>query len=129
MTQHNGEGSFDGSTPPGQDPWMPRRSAPPAAEPSPPAALLPGYRDFVAIARSDVPAGDRHPALHLAERADRHPALLLAERADRAAFSPAGSLVDEPWPELRRLRRMVRRGIPWYRRLTWPVDPRPLWRR
>jgi hypothetical protein len=58
-----------------------------------------------------------------------HPALRLAVYADRAAFAPAGSPVDSPWPELRRLRRAVRRAVPWYRRLAWPVDPRPLMRR
>jgi Transglutaminase-like superfamily/TgpA N-terminal domain len=58
-----------------------------------------------------------------------HPAVRLATYADRAAFAPAGSLVDSPWPELRRLRRAARRTVPWHRRLTWPVDPRPLLRR
>jgi hypothetical protein len=58
-----------------------------------------------------------------------HPALRLAAYADRAAFAPAGSPVDSPWPELRRLRRAVRRTVPWHRRLAWPVDPRPLLRR
>jgi Transglutaminase-like superfamily/TgpA N-terminal domain len=58
-----------------------------------------------------------------------HPALRLAAYADRAAFAPPGSSVDSPWPELRRLRRAVRRSVPWYRRLSWPVDPRPLVRR
>jgi transglutaminase-like putative cysteine protease len=62
---------------------------------------------------------------------DHHPALRLATYADRAMFSPsqANSIVDDPWPQLRRLRRAVRRSVPWYRRLTWPIDPRPLWRR
>lgn len=58
-----------------------------------------------------------------------HPALRLAAYADRAAFAPAGSAVDSPWPELRRLRRAARRSVPWHRRLSWPVDPRPLLRR
>jgi hypothetical protein len=58
-----------------------------------------------------------------------HPALRLAAYADRATFAPAGTGVDSPWPELRRLRRAVRRAVPWHRRLIWPVDPRPLLRR
>jgi hypothetical protein len=58
-----------------------------------------------------------------------HPALRLAAGADRATFAPPGSTVDSTWPELRRLRLAVRRGVPWYRRLIWPIDPRPLLRR
>jgi transglutaminase-like putative cysteine protease len=60
---------------------------------------------------------------------DVHPALRLAASADRAAFAPIGSTVDSTWAELHRLRSAVRRGVPWYRRLIWPIDPRPLLRR
>lgn len=56
-----------------------------------------------------------------------HPARLLAEHAERAAYAEVA--VASPERELRQLRRLVRRTVPWYRRLTWPVDPRPLWRR
>jgi hypothetical protein len=58
-----------------------------------------------------------------------HPALRLAVRADRAAFAPPGVEAASPWSDLRRLRRQIRQSVPWYRRLMWPVDPRPLWRR
>ncbi len=57
------------------------------------------------------------------------PAHRLAELADRAAFAPDPSPTGEAWPLLRALRRAVRRSVPWWRRLTWPVDPRPLRRR
>jgi transglutaminase-like putative cysteine protease len=58
-----------------------------------------------------------------------HPALRLATHADRAAFAPPGSAEAASWADLRRLRRLVRRAVPWYRRLLWPLDPRPLLRR
>jgi hypothetical protein len=58
-----------------------------------------------------------------------HPALRLAGHADRAAFAPSGAHVASPWSDLHRLRRQIRQAVPWYRRLMWPVDPRPLWRR
>jgi hypothetical protein len=58
-----------------------------------------------------------------------HPALRLAELADQAAFAPDPAPAPDAWPQLRALRRAVRRSIPLYRRLTWPVDPRPLRRR
>jgi hypothetical protein len=61
--------------------------------------------------------------------AGEHPALRLAAYADRAAFAPAGSSVMAPWAELRRLRAAIRHSVPWYRRTTWPIDPRPLLRR
>ena len=60
---------------------------------------------------------------------EQHPAIRLAAYADRAAFSPAGSALPAPWPDLRRLRIAVRRTVPWYRRTIWPLDPRPLFRR
>jgi transglutaminase-like putative cysteine protease len=58
-----------------------------------------------------------------------HPALRLATVADRAAFAPPGLAAGTPWSDLRRLRRLVGRTVPWYRRVLWPVDPRPLVRR
>jgi hypothetical protein len=60
-----------------------------------------------------------------------HPASRLAQIADRAAFAPdpEPSPSTDAWTQLRALRRAVRRKVPLYRRLTWPVDPRPLRRR
>ena len=57
-----------------------------------------------------------------------HPAVRLAEYADRASFAPELPS-DRAWPEVRRLRRAVRRAVPLRRRCLWPVDPRPLVRR
>ncbi|MFI7672795.1 DUF3488 and transglutaminase-like domain-containing protein [Actinophytocola sp. NPDC049390] len=55
----------------------------------------------------------------------------VAALADRAAFAPPS---DQPsgraaWPLARRVRAELRRRVPWYRRVFWAVDPRPLWRR
>lgn len=81
----------------------------------------------------------RPPRWHTADRIARdlaqalpteppHPAHRLAEEADRATFAlsaaPPGS-----WSEMRRLRQVASRAVPWYRRIFWPVDPRPLLRR
>lgn len=55
-------------------------------------------------------------------------ALRLAELADRSVFAPPGP-VASPWRDLRAFRRALRRTVPWYRRLAWPIDPRPLLRR
>ncbi|UVS77771.1 transglutaminase domain-containing protein [Actinokineospora sp. UTMC 2448] len=58
------------------------------------------------------------------------PAPRLADLADRAAFSPEGDVAGaEPWLLARQVRRAVSRGVPWYRRVWWPIDPRPLRRR
>ncbi|MGW5052384.1 transglutaminase-like domain-containing protein [Actinokineospora sp. NPDC004072] len=55
------------------------------------------------------------------------PAPLLADLADRAAFSPEGDRSgEEPWRLAREVRRAVARRVPWYRKLLWPIDPRPL---
>lgn len=64
----------------------------------------------------------------------QHPALVLAAAADRAAFAPAGGAgtpggPGELWLALRQLRRAVLAAAPLRRRLAWPFDPRPLWRR
>ncbi|GAB2963431.1 transglutaminaseTgpA domain-containing protein [Saccharothrix stipae] len=40
-----------------------------------------------------------------------------------------GSALPSAWWLARQVRGGLRRGIPWYRRLFWAVDPRPLWRR
>jgi hypothetical protein len=58
-----------------------------------------------------------------------HPATLLAASADRATFCPPEVREVAPVAQLRALRQVVRRRTPWYRRLGWLVDPRPLWRR
>lgn len=54
----------------------------------------------------------------------------LANLADRAAFAPG---LPPPgytaWPLALQVGAGLRRLVPWYRRLFWPVDPRPLWRR
>jgi transglutaminase-like putative cysteine protease len=77
----------------------------------------------------------RSPAHHLAapdvaRGLAEQDAVRLADLADRAAFAP-GPPVRGPdaWPLAVKVRSGVRREVPWYRKLFWPVDPRPLWRR
>jgi hypothetical protein len=56
----------------------------------------------------------------------------LAVLADRAAFAPEPAppeLGRAAWPLALRVRASLRRRVPWYRRVFWAVDPRPLWRR
>ncbi|GAB1513383.1 hypothetical protein JCM33774_54250 [Actinophytocola sp. KF-1] len=53
----------------------------------------------------------------------------LAALADRAAFAPERPPGPAAWPLARQVRAELRRRIPWYRRVFWAVDPRPLWRR
>jgi transglutaminase-like putative cysteine protease len=56
----------------------------------------------------------------------------LAALADRAAFAPDPAPAESErvaWPLALRVRAVLRRRIPWYRRVFWAVDPRPLWRR
>jgi hypothetical protein len=50
----------------------------------------------------------------------------LAGYADRAAFAPPPVPATDAWAQLRQVRRAVRRAVPWYRRATWFLDPRPL---
>jgi hypothetical protein len=76
-----------------------------------------------------------HPADQIATElasavpvAPPHPAYRLAYEADRAAFAPAPP-AGASWGEMRRLRQAASRTVPWYRRLFWPVNPRPLFRR
>ncbi|CCH30575.1 transglutaminaseTgpA domain-containing protein [Actinosynnema sp. NPDC047251] len=72
------------------------------------------------------------------------PAIRLADLADRSAFAPErggvfrrpppGSTAtldqaDEAWHLAREVRAGLRKVVPWHRRLFWPIDPRPLWRR
>ncbi|MGM1059616.1 transglutaminase-like domain-containing protein [Saccharothrix sp. Mg75] len=57
-------------------------------------------------------------------------ALDLARLAEHAAFAPdAPASAGRAWELAREVRRDVRRRVPWYRRVFWAVDPRPLRRR
>ncbi|MBP2330524.1 transglutaminase-like putative cysteine protease [Kibdelosporangium banguiense] len=57
-------------------------------------------------------------------------AVRLAELADRAAFAPGPPLGGaDAWRLAVKVRSGVRREVPWYRKLFWALDPRPLWRR
>ena len=54
----------------------------------------------------------------------------VAALADRAAFAPPPAPRGRTaWPLARQVRAELRRRVPWYRRVFWAVDPRPLWRR
>jgi transglutaminase-like putative cysteine protease len=53
----------------------------------------------------------------------------VAALADRAAFGPSPVPSRGAWPLARQVRAGLRRRVPWYRRMFWAVDPRPLWRR
>ncbi|MTV23950.1 transglutaminase domain-containing protein [Nitriliruptoraceae bacterium ZYF776] len=89
--------------------------------------------DVLRLAGARPPASTSAPdvAAAVAARwpstADPHPAQALATAADRAAFGPPGGRPDpEVWTQVRALRQLARRHVPWYRRATWPLDPRPL---
>ena len=56
-------------------------------------------------------------------------AVPLAELADRAAFGPGRVDDPEAWRLALDVRKGLRRVVPWYRRLFWSLDPRPLRRR
>ncbi|MBC6449592.1 transglutaminase family protein [Actinokineospora xionganensis] len=77
----------------------------------------------------------RQPARHLtapdiaALAPDSEQALRLAALADRAAFAPDQAGPDDSWRLAGQVRAGIRRLVPWYRRLFWAVDPRPLRRR
>lgn len=59
-----------------------------------------------------------------------HPVVWLAHAADQVRFGPGPHPPDpRVRAALRQVRRAVRGARPWYRRLHWPVDPRPLRRR
>lgn len=53
----------------------------------------------------------------------------VAALADRAAFGPSPVSSGGAWSLARQVRAGLRRRVPWYRRVFWAVDPRPLWRR
>ncbi|MET0132282.1 MAG: transglutaminase domain-containing protein [Kibdelosporangium sp.] len=73
----------------------------------------------------------RHlPAPDVARTLAEPAAVQLAELADRAAFAPGQPVrTHDAWRLAVKVRADVRRTVPWYRRLLWLVDPRPLWRR
>lgn len=72
----------------------------------------------------------RHVAAPEAARALADPAATrLADLADRAAFAPDPQPPTDAWRLAIRTRSGVKRSVPWYRRVLWPFDPRPLWRR
>jgi transglutaminase-like putative cysteine protease len=78
-----------------------------------------------------TPARGR-PAPEIAGELGTSEARRLAMLADRAAFAPEPAPVEigrAAWPLALGVRAGLRRGIPWYRRVFWAVDPRPLWRR
>lgn len=72
------------------------------------------------------------PAPEIADDLASAEARRLAVLADRAAFAPdpaPAELNHAAWPLARQVRAALRRRVPWYRRMFWAVDPRPLWRR
>jgi hypothetical protein len=78
----------------------------------------------------------RNPSRHkaapeIARDMEDSAAMGLASLADRAAFAPGPAPERDrvAWPLARQVRAGLRLRIPWYRRLFWAVDPRPLWRR
>lgn len=77
-----------------------------------------------------TPSPDR-PAPEIASDLSDSSAVRLAVLADRAAFAPERPPDPDrtAWPLARQVRAGLRRRVPWYRRLFWAVDPRPLWRR
>lgn len=68
-------------------------------------------------------------APEIAAGLDTPAATRLAGFADRAAFAPEPSPGQGVWPLAKEVRAGLRRRTPWYRRIFWAVDPRPLWRR
>jgi transglutaminase-like putative cysteine protease len=73
-----------------------------------------------------------HPAPEIAGELANPAAARLAVLADRAAFAPEPAPTELgrlAWPLALQVRAALRRRVPWYRRLFWSVDPRPLWRR
>jgi transglutaminase-like putative cysteine protease len=72
------------------------------------------------------------PAPEIADELATAEARHLAVLADRAAFAPEpapAELGEAAWPLARSVRSTLRQRVPWYRRLFWAIDPRPLWRR
>jgi transglutaminase-like putative cysteine protease len=72
------------------------------------------------------------PAPEIAGELANPAAARLAVLADQAAFAPEPAPVElgrAAWPLALQVRAALRQRAPWYRRLFWSVDPRPLWRR
>ncbi|GLY54129.1 transglutaminase domain-containing protein [Lentzea sp. NBRC 102530] len=53
----------------------------------------------------------------------------LAVVVDEAAFAPRPANDEQSWRLARQVKKAVRRKASWWRKLVWPVDPRPLFRR
>ncbi|USX56001.1 transglutaminase domain-containing protein [Lentzea sp. HUAS12] len=53
----------------------------------------------------------------------------LAVAVDQAAFAPRPVHDENSWRLARQVKKAVRRKASWWRRIVWPVDPRPLFRR
>ncbi len=85
-----------------------------------------GYRPSVAC---PAPAVAADLARLVPSDTRDHPATILAWEADRGAFAGPHATQDPVWQHIQRLQRLVRRSLPWYRRLLLPADPRPLRRR
>lgn len=81
-----------------------------------------------ALVLSGVPRPPAASALDLAGRADDLVgggwATAVAEAAERAAFGPAPEPAQHPTAEVRRVRRLLRRTVPRWRRWWWGLDPR-----
>ncbi|MFD0201915.1 MULTISPECIES: DUF3488 and transglutaminase-like domain-containing protein [Saccharothrix] len=91
-----------------------------------------------------TPPADR-TAPDVAAELGSAPAVELARLAEYAAFAPkrpavaasagharqqvAGGSGESAWRLARQVRVGLRRGVRWYRRMFWAVDPQPLWRR
>jgi transglutaminase-like putative cysteine protease len=82
-----------------------------------------------------TPAPDR-TAPDIAADLGSAAAVELARLAERAAFAPKHAEshrtnAERPpaWRLARQVHSALRREVPWYRRVFWAVDPRPLWRR
>ncbi|WP_424184982.1 DUF3488 and transglutaminase-like domain-containing protein [Actinokineospora sp. G85] len=58
------------------------------------------------------------------------PATALATLADRETFAPAPvRTAEDTWSMARQVRSGVSKAVPLRKRLWWPFDPRPLWRK
>ncbi|MEJ2856816.1 MULTISPECIES: DUF3488 and transglutaminase-like domain-containing protein [unclassified Saccharothrix] len=82
------------------------------------------------VLAGDPPPRDRTaPAI---ARTLSPPAIRLAELADHSAFAPRAGhhgRSGEAWRLAKAVTSGVRRRSSWLRKVLWPVDPRPLWRR
>ncbi|MCE7000677.1 DUF3488 and transglutaminase-like domain-containing protein [Saccharothrix sp. S26] len=110
-----------GRTPPAH------RTAPDiAAALAPPAAELARMADHAAFAPTHPAASG---AVGYAPAPPRHATSARSAADTRSAENTSPVDGESAWRLARQVRTGLRRGIPWYRRVFWPVDPRPLWRR